>query len=366
MVDQNETPTTRYLLSQIYFYLTSDCNLRCRHCWISPDYHGSETSRAALPLDLFKSIVAEARPLGLRGVKLTGGEPLYHPDILKILDFINEQGLGLNIESNGVLCTPEIAKKVASHKGAFMSVSLDGADARAHEWVRGVDGCFDDAVQGIKNLVAAGLRPQVVMTLMRHNKDQIDELVLLAAKLGACSVKFNLVMPTQRGLQMHEKGETVSFEEIVEIGKRVEGTRFPIPVHFSHPPAFRPMSRILGNGGGGCAVCGILNILGVLADGSYALCGIGESIPELIFGKAGVDPLKDVWEKSPSLLELRRGLPSRLEGICGDCLLKNMCMGSCVAQNYYRKRSLWSPFWYCEEARMRDMFPPTRMYTKGL
>ena len=27
-----------YPLNQIYFYLTANCNLRCRHCWISPDY----------------------------------------------------------------------------------------------------------------------------------------------------------------------------------------------------------------------------------------------------------------------------------------------------------------------------------------
>ncbi len=42
-------------------------------------------------------------------------------------------------------------------------------------------------------------------------------------------------------------------------------------------------------------MCGILGILGVIASGHYALCGIGEHVPELVFGEVGVDTLAAVW-----------------------------------------------------------------------
>lgn len=362
MSDKPENRT--YPLNQIYFYLTEGCNLRCRHCWIAPKYQGEGTSYPALDLDLFKTIIEQAKPLGLTGIKLTGGEPLLHPQINEIFEHIQTQELRLTVETNGVLCTPELAEKIAACKEPFVSVSLDGADAENHEWVRGVTGCFEAALRGIQNLAEVGLRPQLIMTIMRHNKDQMEPMVRLAERMGAGSVKFNMVQPTARGEKMHESGETLDIEELVELGDWVESTlsaSTSLRLDYDHPLAFRPLGKMFGENGDGCGVCGILGILGVLANGSYALCGIGEMVPDLVFGHATTNPLEDIWNKSLVLVELRKGLPQRFEGICGDCLMKGLCLGSCVAQNYYQSMNIWAPYWYCRDAWNRGLFPETRM-----
>ena len=163
---------------------------------------------------------------------------------------------------------------------------------------------------------------------------------------------------------MHEAGETLTIEELVEIGRWVENelsARAGIRLHYSHPAAFRPMSKMFGENGDGCGVCGVLGILGVLGNGSYALCGIGETVPELVFGHAAKDRLGDIWANNPVLKELREGLPHRFEGICGDCVMRGVCLGSCVAQNYYSERNLWAGYWYCEAAKKRGLFPGTRL-----
>jgi SynChlorMet cassette radical SAM/SPASM protein ScmF len=129
--------------------------------------------------------------------------------------------------------------------------------------------------------------------------------------------------------------------------------------------AFRPLGRMFGQNGDGCGVCGILGILGVLSDGSYAMCGIGETVPDLVFGHAAEDRLEDMWNNTPIIKELRDGLPKKLQGICGDCLMKARCLGSCIAQNYYGTNDLWAPFWYCEEARKKGLFPETRIRPKN-
>jgi SynChlorMet cassette radical SAM/SPASM protein ScmF len=350
-------------LETIYFYLTEGCNLRCRHCWMGPKYEAGEPRRRCLDVELFRAIVSQAIPLGLAAVKLTGGEPLLHPGIEKILDIARQENLHLTMETNGVLCTPALAERIASCGQPFVSVSLDGADAATHEWVRGVEGCFEAALQGIRNLVAAGIRPQVIMTLMRRNAGQIEDLLNLAKSLGASSVKLNIVQPTSRGVEMHRAGETHSIAELIRIGEWIEhdlSHRAPLPLRDSRPAAFRPLGRIFGQDSTGCGTCGILHILGVLADGSYALCGIGEHVPELLFGHAARDPLGDVWRDSPVLGEIREGMPRRLEGVCGKCILRTKCMGACIAQNYYTHKNLWSAFWYCEEAHRLGLFPETR------
>jgi SynChlorMet cassette radical SAM/SPASM protein ScmF len=362
-----ETKERKYPLNQIYFYLTEGCNLRCRHCWIVPKYQTSDRSYPALDLDLFRSIIQQAKPLGLSGVKLTGGEPLLHPRIHEILEVVRSEDIHLIVETNGTLCTPELAAKIAECKKKFVSVSLDGADAKTHEWVRGVVGSFDDAQQGIKNLVKAGFRPQVIMSVMRHNRDQMEAVVRLAESLGAGSVKFNIVQPTARGEKMHEAGETLTVEELISIGHWVENilsTSTSLRLYYSQPAAFRPLGKMFGNSGDGCHICGVLGILGVLANGSYALCGIGETVPELVFGDAAKDRLEDIWNNTPILLKLRDDLPRRLEGICGKCLMKAFCRGNCIAQNYYRSKNLWAPYWYCEEAYNTGLFPDTRMCIK--
>ena len=363
-----EKPEDRkYPLSQIYFYLTEGCNLRCRHCWIAPKYQGENNSYPALDLELFKSIIEQAKPLGLTGVKLTGGEPLLHPEIKEILEYIRTEDLRLTVETNGVLCTSELAEKMAACKDPFVSVSLDGADAETHEWVRGVTGSFEAALKGTQNLAEVGLRPQVIMTIMRHNKEQIEPMVRVAENLGAGSVKFNILQPTARGERMHSNGEALAIEELVDLGKWVENTLSAdtsLNLHYDHPIAFRPLGKMFGENGDSCGACGILSILGVLANGSYALCGIGETVSDLVFGHAGTDILEHIWTNTPLLKEIREKLPYRLKGICGDCLMKERCLGSCLAQNYYKSKRFWEPFWFCEEAYKRGLFPDTRIPPK--
>jgi SynChlorMet cassette radical SAM/SPASM protein ScmF len=352
-----------YPLNQLYFYLTNECNLACRHCWISPEYRKQATATSALPLEVFSSIIRQALPLGLQSVKMTGGEPLLHPEIREMIVYCGNDRLQVILETNGTLITPEFAETIASCGNACISVSLDGGDPATHEWMRGVEGCFAQACRGIRLLTDAGIRPQIIMSLVKRNHDQMEDVVRLAESLGAGSVKFNIVQPSGRAESMYGKGETLGIEEIIRIGKWCEEElkdSASIPLYFDIPLAFRPMSGMFNKNGDGCSICAIKGILGILADGHCALCGIGENIPELVFGDLAVDTLEGIWRSSPCLQEIRRNLPHNLKGICGDCVMKHICLGSCIAQNYYRNRDLWAPYWFCEEADRLGLFPESR------
>jgi SynChlorMet cassette radical SAM/SPASM protein ScmF len=349
-------------LTQLYVYLTEGCNLACRHCWIAPAFDQDGAAAPALPPVLFERVVAEARPLGLSRVKLTGGEPLLHPRFAEILEAVRRENLGLTVETNGLLCTDEVAAAMAQCRDPFVSVSLDGAVAATHERIRGVGGCFARSLEGTRALVRAGIKPQIVMTLQRGNAGEAEGLVGLARGLGAASVKFNVLQPTARGSRLHAAGEALGVEEVIALGRRFEGAGAQPPgigVIFDYPAAFRSLRDIAA--AGGCDRCGILNIIGVLATGKYALCGIGELVPRLVFGVAGEDRLADVWTAHPALRELRAGLPARLRGVCGRCLMRGSCLGSCLAQTYYRTGSFWEPSWFCEAAERGGLFPRSRL-----
>lgn len=356
---------TRHTINTLYFYLTEGCNLACRHCWMGPRLDATGNHYPTLPVELFETAIREAKPLGLSGVKLTGGEPLLHPHFTRLLEIVRREELKLIIETNGLLCTPEIAAEIAKSPDRFVSVSIDGTDAATHEWVRGVPGAFAAARQAVRNLVAVGIRPQVIFTVMRINAEQVDAIVRLAEKLGAASVKFNVVQPTARGEKLHKAQETLTIGALIELGRHVEQELAPktkLKLFFHYPQAFRALQHIAS--GDGCGTCGIMGVLGVLASGHYALCGIGEQVPELIFGEVGTDLLEDIWRENAILKELREKLPERLEGVCSRCLMKGRCLGACVAQNYYSTGSLWGPYWFCEQAEASGLFPASRLGTK--
>lgn len=354
-------------LEQIYFYLTEGCNLSCRHCWISPKLETTGAQSATLSVSTFAKVIEEAKPLGLKSVKLTGGEPLLNPSFLDILNVVSREGLGLVVETNATLCMPEHAAAIKSAcEKPFVSVSLDGADAKTHEHIRGLKGSYESALRGIANLINEGIKPQIIFTVMRSNEHQVDSMARLAENLGAGSLKFNIVQPTERGRKLHLGNETPTVTELVALGRRVEtsvSSSTILDVFFDHPAAFRSLSKI--SSARAPNVCGIKRIVGVLATGEYALCGIGASVKELTLGRVGVDSLADVWGNHPVLLTLRNALPGGLTGICRECLMKKMCLGHCVAQNFYRSRSLLAPFWYCEEAKAAGLFPNSRLINGG-
>jgi SynChlorMet cassette radical SAM/SPASM protein ScmF len=213
----------------------------------------------------------------------------------------------------------------------------------------------------VRHLASVGLGPQIIFTVLRHNCHQVDDVVALAQTLGAGSVKFNVLQPTARGRALAAADDALSIEEYVQIGRHVDGLNRAgrsIATIFDYPAAFRPLSRLSTADGGG--TCGILGILGVLPDGSYALCGIGRHVPELVFGSVRDDSLADIWHSDPHLQLLREALPQRLRGVCGDCLCSERCLGGCVAQNYYRTGDLLEPFWFCETADREGLFPDSR------
>ncbi len=350
-------------LRQLYVYVTDGCNCACRHCWIVPAKKagGGRAARFLTPTAL-DAAIEEAKPLGLTTLKWTGGEPTLHPAFGELLDIQAHHGLGGHMETNGLLVTSALAEHLLEAGVDFVSVSLDGASADVHDAIRGVRGAHARTLEGTRNLVAAGLDTQFITSAMRTNVGELEAVLELAEELGVGSVKINFIQPTLRGEDIYASGEGLSIGEYLELHSRVRDDlrqRFSLPIYVDVPAAFRPLGEYLG--GDGCGICGIRGILGLLADGSYALCGIGEHVPELVFGRAGEGELAHVWREHPVLVRIREGLPDGLGGVCGRCLMRAACLGSCIAQNYYRSGDVLGAYWFCELAEQDGLFPAGRL-----
>src|SRR3989304_4388714 len=116
---------------------------------------------------------------------LSGGEPLFRPDIFDIAKHAKKQGLTLALATNGTLVDEAMAKKIVDAGIQRVSISLDGAEAKTHDEFRKLPGSFDAAVRGIKNLRALGMEVQINSTIAKHNAHQVKELYKMAQDLDA-------------------------------------------------------------------------------------------------------------------------------------------------------------------------------------
>jgi SynChlorMet cassette radical SAM/SPASM protein ScmF len=341
-------------------YIAGACNLACSHCWISPHFDPAAASGKFLSLEHARKAVEQGKHLGLSSAKLTGGEPLLHPQFRELVSILASAGLGIVIETNGTLVDESLAGFLQDKGVKFISVSLDGADSKTHEALRGVSGSFEQAVAGIRALVTRGFKPQVICTLHRGNASQMQEVIALAQSLGCCSVKFNHVQDMGRGTRMKtESGLDV--DEILSLYGKMEREMAPscaIPLLFDIPFAFRPIRALLK---GDLGRCGILDILGVLSGGELSLCGVGVTVPGLIYGHLATDDLADVWCRAPGLAELRSMVPKKLGGICGRCIHRDFCKGECVAQIFFDQGRIDGAFPFCATLDRRGAFPSSRL-----
>ena len=342
-------------LNSIYFY-NKNCNLRCRHCWIEPDFE--QKAENDLKLHEVKELFLQGKALGMSGAKLTGGEPLMLPYILPLVRFLDEEKISIVLETNGALINEETAQ-ILSHAQAFVSVSLDGTTESIHNLLRISAGSFPKAIQGIKYLTDEGIAPQIIFSLHKRNASDLPDMIDYAKALGARSLKINLIRGIGRAKNIEKENNLVSAEDFVNLYREhKDKSDDHFKVLFDIPSAFKKITDINQDR---CNTCGVKGIIGVLSDGTVSICGIGNIMNELRFGNIRERQLADIWENTPLLRFIREEIHQKLEGICGRCLFKGMCLGKCIANTYYATGSVTSGNLFCEEAYKAGIFPEGRL-----
>jgi GTP 3',8-cyclase len=164
--------------------VTDRCNLRCRYCM--PE-EGVELLRHGdiLSFERIALVVAAAARLGFRKVRLTGGEPLARlglPNLVSLIAAVPEvETIGMT--TNATLLAPVAADLKARGLGS-VNVSLDTTDPeRYREITRG--GRIEDALEGIRAAIAAGLPVKLNVVVGPDAGDDPDAVRAYADSIGA-------------------------------------------------------------------------------------------------------------------------------------------------------------------------------------
>lgn len=166
--------------TNVFFHILTNCNLKCRHCYINKKEHGrSSLSISTINkwLKYFAGITKEANVIFL------GGEPTLHKDLPNAIKTANNLNYkSITVDTNGYLFN-DFFSHVHPSDISFMSFSLDGATRETNDLIRG-EGCYDTCIRGIRASVEKGYNTSLIYTVSRMNIHELEMMIPFIKELG--------------------------------------------------------------------------------------------------------------------------------------------------------------------------------------
>lgn len=321
---------------QVVWDITYACNLRCKHCYA--------TAGKALPDELTTDealdTIDKLDRFGVTIIAFSGGEPLVRKDFFEITRYAAEKGIYVAVATNGTLITEEMAKKMKENGIQYVQISLDGTK-ETHEAFRGIKGCFDKTVEGIKNCVKEGFFVNISMTVTKLNYKDVSAVIELCEKLGVNWFMHYNFIPVGRGekeldITPKEREELLKFLYIRNLHSNISllstAPQFArvalqqdaqiIPTHFYNVRGqrLRQLAEFIGGCGAGRFY------FSIRANGDIQPCVF---FP-LKVGNIKYDDLDKLWRENKVFEELRN--KDIIDG-CSSCNFRYVC-GGCRARAY--------------------------------
>lgn len=134
---------------------TDRCNLNCMSCWRQGWKKDSLESRYADEMsdERLLKLVDEAAEIGVKEFAFVGGgEPLVRGVTQKLIRKIKVYGMECDLVTNGAMLNSGLAEEFVRIGVDRIKVSVDGVDAKTHDYLRGVAGTFDTVMSNIRKI----------------------------------------------------------------------------------------------------------------------------------------------------------------------------------------------------------------------
>jgi radical SAM protein with 4Fe4S-binding SPASM domain len=354
------SPVVAPPLRLVFWETTTGCNLECIHC------RRLDVSRELSKRDLtteqslafIRSLPETGRPI----LVFSGGEPLMRRDIFELAQAATDIDIPIALATNGTPVNAEIAQKIKDVGFRRVSISFDGPDPATHDHFRGA-GSFDASIAGFKMLRRLGVSMQINTTVAQHNYRKLDETYKLALDLGADALHVFMLVPVGCGASLdesimlkadeYENALNWIYDRSLEgkihlkatcaphyfrvMRQRAKASGAAMPQH-AHP--HKNMGSPAGHGQGhhehaapsghGAQADMSAMTKGCLA--GQAVCFVshtGEVFPcgylPVSSGNIKEIPFPTIWRDSQVFADLRDD--TKLQGKCGLCEYKKVCMG---------------------------------------
>ena len=331
------------------------CNLKCVHCY-------SQSKDIEYPNELntkeAKAMLDGLAEYGAPVILFSGGEPLMREDLMELITYARDKGLRAVISTNGTLITEEKAEELKKFGLSYVGISLDGLK-ETNDKFRGIEGAFDDALQGIRNCLKLGIKVGLRFTINKRNAQDIPGIFELIEKEKIPRVCFYHLVYSGRGSRLmeedlsheetrnvvdliidktkeaHDRGNKI---EVLTVDNHADGPYIYLRLLKEDPKRAAEVLELLkwneGNSSGQGLAC-------ISWDGAVHA---DQFWREYTFGNVRERKFGEIWEdKSNSLLTKLKDKKHHVKGRCSKCKWLDICSGNfrARAEAYYGDK--WEP-----------------------
>jgi MoaA/NifB/PqqE/SkfB family radical SAM enzyme len=317
----------------LYLETTNRCNLLCTTC---PRTYEELEPPSDMSWELFTSIVDQFPKIErvvLHGV----GEPMMVAELPKMVCYLKDKGVYVLFNTNGTLMREKKSRELIEAGLDEMRISLDAAEPKAFEMVRGRD-LFDRIVRNVKSFVAlkkqmGAEKPRLSLWLtgLRETLEQLPAFIRLAHDIGVPEVHLQRLVYFEKGAVGLARPESSLFEKRdAEEGKyllEAERVAAELGVFFDASGAAEPEAslRRMSDKTPWSLCRRPWTLMYFTAHGRALPCCIApfsmHGYSNFTLGNAKTTPLREIWN-GPAYRYFREGLlsdtpPQACEG-CGQ------------------------------------------------
>ncbi|WP_350342985.1 radical SAM protein [Proteinivorax tanatarense] len=345
----------------VYWYLTYKCNLKCKHCWVESS--PTVDSEDKLSLSEVKNVLEQFKRANITNIAFSGGEPLLMKNIVDIINETNKHNIHYAFETNAILIDEQIIgavnrRKYKNNEAVFI-ISLDGSTENYHDYLRG-KGSFKKTVNQIFKLQKNNIPYSIQCVINKQNIHNVKEIIAFSKKLKPTNLTFAFLQPVGRAVSNLNNLE-LNKEDIVEVIKYINNASFIEDIDFTIKVKIQPAvvpSNIMTELKKSSKIEIVTNCdfpkIGILDNGDITICSLSKH--SIRFGNIRKVNLKELINNE--FIPMRRSYNDlNLQGICGECIFKIKCKGSCRVMAFCEDNCMNSAHPFCSELDRLNEFP---------
>jgi MoaA/NifB/PqqE/SkfB family radical SAM enzyme len=206
-------------LKELFVSSSHACNADCVHCY---EKFSHESFSRSLSPETIRHAVDQLADLGGYQIFFCSGEFLLRSDAIEQIAHARARGLAVSMTSNGILLDSSTIDALDRAGLTKLIVSLDSSVPARHDELRGVEGCFDKATNGIRLARERGILTEIWTYVSRSNLEGLPAISRLGEDLGVNAVF--VFFPLLSGRFYDKPEENLTFAEREHFRREFNGS----------------------------------------------------------------------------------------------------------------------------------------------
>jgi pyrroloquinoline quinone biosynthesis protein E len=335
--------------------LTHRCPLHCPYCSNPLELIARD---GEMSTEQWKSVITQARELGVLQIHLSGGEPLARPDLPELVQHASDLGCYVNLVTSGLGLTEARLADLVDRGIAHIQLSVQAADAKRADLIAGTR-AHDHKIVVAGMIKKAELPLSVNVVLHKENHDQLAGIIDVAERMGAdrlelANTQYYGWALRNRDALMPTPEQLAAAEPIVRAA--AERLREKMQIIYVVADYYEPYPKPCMYGWGA-------RQLTVAPNGNVLPCPAATAIKTLELDNVLEMSLADIWYKSSSFNAYRG--EDWMRAPCRSCDRRGVDFGGCRCQAFLLTGDAAATDPVCSRSPQRDLVDVILAAPKG-